>query len=77
MSVVLETGAEMEESDGDWATEEPRFSNAQEQHSECHPVEPRGSTEALKAVIQANWGVEDHEKQTTWWYNPRLQCNLW
>lgn len=40
-------------------------SNAQEQQSECHPVEPRCSTEPLKAAIQANWGVEDHEKQTT------------
>lgn len=57
MSVVLETGAKMEELDGDWATQEPPFSNAEEQQSECHPVEPRCSTEALQTAIQANWGI--------------------
>lgn len=31
MSVVLETGAEMEDLGGGWAAQEPPFSNAQEQ----------------------------------------------
>ena len=59
MSVVLETGVETEDLDGGWATWEPPFSNAQEQQR----ATPWSFTEALKAAIQANWGVEDHEKQ--------------
>ncbi|CAK6952550.1 Hypothetical predicted protein [Scomber scombrus] len=43
------------------------FSNAREQQhartSGSHPAEPRCSTEALKAAIQANRGVEDRERQ--------------
>lgn len=59
MSVVLETGAEMEDLDGGWATREPTVSNAQEQQR----ATPWSHAAPLKAAIQANWGVEDHEKQ--------------
>lgn len=60
MSVVLETGAEMEDLDGDWATREPPFSNAREQRR----ATLWSSTEALKAAIQANWGVEGGVKNS-------------
>lgn len=48
--------------------------------SECHPVEPHCSTEALKAAIQSNQGGKKTMKnstETTWWFNPRPHCNSW